>query len=740
MMNRRQLLKVGAVLGVGASVPIAASRAFASVRVPQTPLPAKSIPKFVDPVPTFVGARVPGTSLVVSMHEFQQKVLPESAYARLPAPFNDGTFVWGYKVGNRSPHYPGYTIEARRRVAMHVTYVNNLPLPGDSMLAPRLTIDQTIHWADPLHQMTTTPPFTGPTTPYTGPIPTVVHLHGGMDPSEFDGNPEGWFTPNGLHGPAYGTFAPTAPNAVVYRYPNYQPATTLWVHDHALGITRINIFAGLAAFYFVRDKYDSGLPNNPLGLPAGYQEIELMFQDREFDTDGQLLWPDGTPAAHPTGLVGPPPNPSVHPFWISEFFGGAIVVNGKSWPYLNVEPRRYRFRIVNGSNARFFTMRLVDAASQAPGPAFWQIGTDGGLLDRPVQLNDPHDPAALRLLLGPAERADIIIDFAGLAGRSFTLVNNAAAPYPDGVAPDPATNGQLMQFRVHLPLSGRDTTYNPANGAPLRGGRNQDNAIVRLANPATGAVAVGVTPSVSRQLVLIEVDRQGMGIEADGSGGPIEVLLNNTKWDGMREGTTTPVPGSQANPLSADYVTELPRVGSTEVWEFINLTTDAHPIHIHLVQVQLINRQAAHVASYQAAYSALFPGGRYIGITPTGTWGLVTYPPGVYIPGYGPPLPYNTPNAGGALGGNPDIGPYLQNRPTLPDPNEAGWKDTIKVHPGMVTRFIARFAPLPPPVAGVKPGQNRFAFDPTIGPGYIWHCHILDHEDNEMMRSYVLRR
>ena len=167
MMNRRQLLKAGAVLGVGASVPIAVSRAFASVRVPRTPLPARNIPKFVDPVPTFVGARVPGRSLVVSMHEFQQKVLPESAYARLPAPFNDGTFVWGYKAGNRNPHYPGYTILARRRVAMLVTYVNNLPLPGGSMLAPRLTIDQTIHWAAPLHQMTTTPPFTGPTTPYT---------------------------------------------------------------------------------------------------------------------------------------------------------------------------------------------------------------------------------------------------------------------------------------------------------------------------------------------------------------------------------------------------------------------------------------------------------------------------------------------------------------------------------------------------------------------------------------------
>jgi FtsP/CotA-like multicopper oxidase with cupredoxin domain len=297
-----------------------------------------------------------------------------------------------------------------------------------------------------------------------------------------------------------------------------------------------------------------------------------------------------------------------------------------------------------------------------------------------------------------------------------------------------------MQFRVNLPLSGWDATYNPATGAPLRGGRDQEMAIVRLANPATGTVAAGVTPSVKRQLVLIEVDRQGMGVEADGPGGPIEVLLNNTKWDGMREGTTMPVPGSRPNPLSADYVTEQPRVGSTEIWEIINLTGDAHPIHVHLVQFQLINRQIADVASYQAAYSALFPGGTYIGITPAGTWGLVTYPPGVYIPGYGPPLPYSKPNAGGALGGNPEFGTYLQERANLPDPNEAGWKDTIKVFPGMVTRIVARWAPLPVPVDHVKPGENRFAFDPAVGPGYIWHCHILDHEDNEMMRSYCVTR
>src|SRR5262249_31802163 len=160
------------------------------------------------------------------------------------------------------------------------------------------------------------------------------------------------------------------------------------------------------AAYLIRDQYDTGLPNNPLGLPGGEQEIELMLQDRQFDTNGQLLFPDG----HPAGFNGPPPNPSVHPYWNPTFLGDVIVVIGKSWPFLNVEPRRYRFRFINGANARFFLMRLVDAESKAAGPAFWQIGTDGGLLDQPVHLNDP----ANQLFLSPGERADTIIDFTNL--------------------------------------------------------------------------------------------------------------------------------------------------------------------------------------------------------------------------------------------------------------------------------------------------------------------------------------
>ncbi|RAQ94944.1 multicopper oxidase family protein [Thermogemmatispora tikiterensis] len=725
MTTRRQLLKVGIALGLGGLFPLSlwtASRVSGSVQVAQAPLPGAEIPQFVEPLPTFADSRVSGSQLQVRMVEFQQRILPTSCYSRLSPPFCAGTYVWGYQVGERPPHYPGYTVEAKQGVPTVVTYINALPLPAQSQLLPLLTVDQTIHWADPLGQM-------GATVPFAGALPTVVHLHGGETPSAFDGAPEAWFTSDGRHGRGYCSYAPTAPNAAVYWYPNGQPATTLWFHDHTLGVTRLTLFSGLAAFYLIRDAYDTGQPHNPLGLPTGAQEIELMIQDRQFDTRGQLLFPDGTPPARPTGLNGPPPNPSIHPYWIPEFFGDVIVVNGKAWPYLNVEPRRYRFRFLNAANARFFQMRLIDALSQEPGPIFWQIGTDGGLLDRPVKLNDPQDRTSPSLLLAPAERADVIIDFAPYAGRTLLLINSAPAPFPDGDPPDPATNGRIMQIRVSLPLSETDRTYNPASGLPLRGGVNQPPALVRLANPQTGMLAAGVKPAVRRQLVLVEVE---------GPGGPVEVLVNNTKWSGIREGSGQPVSGSQPDRQGQGiYLTELPRVGATEIWEVVNLTEDAHPIHIHLVQFQLLNRQALDVEGYRARYDSLFPGGTYNGLRSDGAWGPVHYPPGVFIPGYGPPLPYGQPNARGALGGNPDVTPYLRGPLLLPDAGEDGWKDTIKMYPGQVTRLVVRWAPITTPLKEVSPGQNLYPFDPTQGPGYVWHCHILDHEDNEMMRPYL---
>jgi FtsP/CotA-like multicopper oxidase with cupredoxin domain len=727
--TRRQFIKAGAAVGALALIPgqqslVTASRVFASVQSPQTPLPGANIPKYMTALRTFAGQRVTATSYTNRMVEFQQQVLPSSFKP---------TWLWGYQVNKGRPSWPGVTIEARQGSPTTATYVNNLPLAvGRSHVEKLLTIDQTLHWADPLNAGNSV-------QPYKGPIPAVVHLHGAETPSASDGVPEAWVTANGIRGRGFRTLTPAGKNAAVYRYPNTQPAAALWFHEHALGMVRIGVYAGLAAFYLVRDQFDTGRPGNPLGLPAGNQEVELAIQDRLFDVNGQLRWPDGSNTD--ADLNGPPTNPGVHPFWIPEFFGDVMVVNGRSWPFLKVEPRRYRFRFLNATNARFLSMNLTDAKNaSSPTPpsavAFWQIGTDGGLLDTPVKLNDPADPGSTKLLFAPSERADVIIDFTGLQGRTLTLTNDAVFTFPGGGPPDPNLDGQIMQFHVVLPLSSKDETFDPASGGSLRGGKDQGPAIVRLANPTTGTVAAGVHVATKRQLVLFEQETFDAAVSA-ASNGPIEAFLNNAKWKGVRDGTSTPIPGSVPDPGGQGlFVTELPRVGSTEQWEIINTTVDAHPLHIHLIQFQVLNRQSLDIDNYTATYASKFPGGTFAGQNPDGTWGEVTYAAGVIIPGYGPPGAYNTPNADGALGGNPPAGPFINGRPQPPDPTEAGWKDTFRVLPGMVNRVLIRWAPTGTPVGGVEPGQNKFAFDPTRGPGYVWHCHILDHEDNEMMRPF----
>ena len=641
----------------------------ASAAMARMALPGSDIPKYVEPLTTLHGARVAAPNVAVSVEEFRQYVLPASFYPELAAPFDQGTLVWGYKVGDAPAHYPGFTIEARRGAPTIVSYRNNLP--RQPLLQRCLPIDQTLHWADPLREMASF-------DPYAGPPPIVTHLHGGEVPSAFDGHPEGWFTPDRAYsGPRFSTDT--------YTYPNAQEASTLWFHDHALGITRLNVYAGLAAFYLIRDSWDTGVAGTGLDLPSGKYEIELLMQDRQFDTNGQLFFPAGEPA----GLNGTPPNPETHPFWLPEFIGDAIVVNGKTWPYLEVEPRRYRFRIVNACNARFLGLKIARRSSNRPGPVMWQIGTDGGLLDQPAALRDHGRKGEDGLLLAPAERADIIVDFADFTGETLLMLNSANAPYPSGDPPDPKTNGQVMQLRVDLPRRGRDTSFDPAEPrATLRGGKRQAPALVRLADPERGAVARGVTISRRRQLILIEVE---------GDGGPLEVLVNNTRWQ--------------------DKTSELPQIGSTELWEIVNLTEDAHPMHLHLVQFQLLNRQAIRAEQYLDLYSAAFPGGSF-------------------VPSSGPPRGYNTPNADFAVGGSPAISPFLRGPRILPGAGEDGWKDTIRSFPGEVTRLVVRWAPTDATVRAAKPGVNLYPFDPTLGPGYVWHCHILDHEDNDMMRPY----
>ncbi len=684
----------------------------ASVLVPQTALPGDCVPRFALPLPVFGPAgsmpRVQAARhrvLRVTMVETSQQVLPAGGDTCGLGVVFKPTRVWAYATADMRgrtlapAHWPAVTIDARRFVPTEIEYVNALPSFGAGLVQGLLTVDQTIHWANPTAAACVDGPprtdcETGGRSPFTGPVPAVVHLHGGEVPSAFDGGPEAWFAPDGAKGTTYASRRPAGAGAAIYRYPNGQQPGTLWFHDHALGTTRINVYSGLAAFYLLRDRH-----TEPRRLPHGPYEIEMLLQDRQFDTASQLFWPDGSGAdVEHTSLNGPPPNPDRHPFWNPEFVGDVVTVNGAAWPFLVVEPRRYRLRLLDGSNARFYRLHFGSVP-------VYQIGADDAYLDAPVRVSE--------VFLAPGERADVIVDFAAFAGQEITVTNDAPVPYPDGLVPgtDQPGMADVMQFRVRaIPV--KDTSCDPAS--PRRRGRpapcGRPVPVVRLTD-GNGRLAPGVQVDQRRQLVLKEFATEA---------GPVEVLLNNTQWDGLDS------PAVRA--AAPDGVTEKPRVGSTELWEIINLTDDAHPIHTHLAQFQILNRES-FADAYRSAWGAAF--GMPAGCVPSGD-------PENPCPGYGPPLPYAIPNADGAIGGNPAIGPFLMHDAQPPAAEEAGWKDTAKAYPGQVLRLLVRWAPTTTPVRAARPGRNRYPFDPTTGPGYVWHCHLLDHEDNEMMRPYAV--
>jgi FtsP/CotA-like multicopper oxidase with cupredoxin domain len=741
--TRREFIKSTVVAGAGlAAVSIGANRAQAA-QSPQIPLPGSAIPQFVEPVPNLLDADHlivdSGSPIELQMREQQCYILPAGSVAGYT-----GTHVWSYLKPGQPPRasYLGPVVIATRGAPTEMKFVNQL---GDAattnVLAYKHSTDQTLHWADPLNNekndfnmMSGVPAFGSPAAEnYNGPIPAVVHIHGGEVPPQLDGGPDSWMTSDGNHvGSAfYSKDGVTPKNYATYRYPNCQEGALIWFHDHTLGATRLNVYAGLAGAYLIVD------PNDPL-LPSLPPLFPLVIQDRMFDTNGQLFFPADS-AANVLWATNPE-----HPYWVPEFVGDVIVVNGKSWPFMNVEPKRYTFMFINGSNARTYEMQLVDQVSKNPGPPLWVIATDGGYLDTPVKI-DPTAAVNNVLPMMSGERYWVIVDFkgyeAGVVGPNglpysgnWLLKNNAKTPYPAGASPQGTTVGRIMQFRVAGgPVT--DASYNPATGAALR------TPMTRL----TGAAV-----QKTRQLTLNEV--MGMpvnaidpvtGVPAAYPGGPLEVLVNNTKLDGKRiigdvDGryVTEQLPGSTLDGPGKNYLTEFPKEGETELWEIVNLTADAHPIHLHLVQFQLLNRQGYNKSTYLAAYNAAFPCGfdYVLGAAAPG---------GVFIPAYGPPLAYDGthPLSGGKLGGNPDVGAvrkgkpvYLQGAPIPPKPHELGWKDTIIVLPNQVTRLLVRWAPTDLP-ANTPPALANFPFDPNGGQGYVWHCHIVDHEDNEMMRG-----
>ncbi len=503
-----------------------------------------TLSKFVDelPIPPILKPRWKDqfyTYYEVNMTEFKQ-----SLHSELP-----DTTVWGYEGS-----YPGPTIEVESGEKVFIKWNNNLP---SKHLLP---IDHTVHGA---HMDVPE-------------VRTVVHVHGASVESESDGYPEAWFT-KGFEqvGPYF--------RKKVYQYDNYMQACTLWYHDHTLGITRLNVYAGLAGFYLIRDQRE-----RLLNLPNGKYEIPLIIQDKTFNKDGSLFYPKQPD----------PPVPDLETSVVPQFIGETVLVNGKVHPYLTVEPRKYRFRLLNGSNTRFFRMKLDS------GQLMYQIGTDGGFMQYPIGVTE--------IMLSPAERADVIIDFTNLEGKNVIMTNDAATPFPSGVPVDENT-GTVMQFRVTLPLSHIDTSVIPANMVPL---------------PKINEQAASKKRYLSFKKDMDKFGRPYM-------------LLDNKQWDAP--------------------ITENPKLGSTEIWYLINVSPDSHPIHLHLIDFQIIDRRDIDAEKFNKE-------------------GIIQYT--------GPAIP-----------------PELQER---------GWKDTVRANPNQVTRIIMKFGPY----TGL----------------YVWHCHVLEHEDNEMMR------
>jgi FtsP/CotA-like multicopper oxidase with cupredoxin domain len=620
----------------------------ADAQIPGGTLSPGDVDKYVLPLvkppamPLSKGSNKNKDKYKIAVRQFTQRIL---------SPPHAMTTVWSY--GNvdfpgtvaegGTFNYPAFTIEATADKDVQVLWMNELVQdpeacaasltpatdPACNSLSHILPIDQTLHWGNPPGGLVGRDKRGTDPNPYLGPVPLVTHVHGFFD----------YFNEKYAHD--------WAPGTASFKYPNDQPATTLWYHDHALGMTRANVYAGPAGFWLIRGgQYDMdlgyvapGVGDDPLGE---YTEIPIVIQDRSFNADGSLFYPDNRaffegldpsqlqiPFIPDEACDGLPSD--VSPIWNPEFFGNMMVVNGFTWPYLEVEQRRYRFRFLNGCNSRFLvlkmttTPRMSNDGFNTPEFTFWQIGAEQGFLPAPVELD--------YLLMAPAERADVIVDFTNIpVGTEIILVNDGPdAPF-GGISledlSDWESTGEVMKFVVKEASNGDGTT--PPD---------------QLALPAQPVLPATDT---TRQVSLNEEESASVRASEDGFGnvvfdcgtgevfGPTSALLGTLNPDGS------------GNPLLwSDLITENPALGATEEWEIHNFTEDAHPIHIHLIKFKVLGR----------------------GVNGT----------------------------------------------QAPEPWEDGFKDTVIAYPGEITRV-------------------KMMFDL---PGfYVWHCHIVEHEDNEMMRPY----
>ncbi len=614
--------------------------------------------------------------------------------AELPAA---STFGYGLSTAGAEA-YGGPTIEAKKGVPVKLTVANKL---GPHPLAPY--IDSNVmgtHATDAVSPQGT------------------VHLHGAHSEMQFDGLPNSTFSPGQVFS---------------YTYGNDQDATGLWYHDHAWGIVRLQVTAGLAGQYWLRDSYDTGNANNPLALPTGKYELPLTIQDRTFNRDGSLGYPVG---AH-CGLVGPLVDvnghqgpvggavsvPADYPNqWSPESFGDVATVNGKIEPNLTVDRGVYRFRVLNGSNARFYNLYLaavdpttgtvpVDPLTGAPSGAtktMFQIGSDGGLLNTPAPVS--------QVRLAPAERADLLIDFSSLpVGSTWRLVNDAPAPDPGG---GDVNVPQVMQFTV-----GRTSGLGTGIPASLRGGPNRPALLPRplgaadsdAAPPGIRAGAPALKATSTRTIFLNEIsdDLEVPGLAPTDppviNGEPVHVMVGNQFY------------GDPATMQPRTTKVEAPALNSVEEWDIVNTTGDAHPIHLHMTQFRVLNRQriSTDPVSGDSIYVAerLNCGGAHANPA------SCARAPGLPNPEIAGTGPWPAPTADR----------YLIGSPTRPEANESGWKDTIVTLPGTVTRIVVPFGGTAAGIPAPYIGDARNAAIQHFTGTYVFHCHILEHEDNDMM-------
>lgn len=728
MPTRRQFIKNAAL--TGAAVTLFRGRMWSFSQSPT------NLRKFVQGLPGLgpAGANEFGMYIPIAKpdtttfpgsdyYKLQESQFTEQVHPDLPK----ATTFWGYADATSTTpvnKYLGPVIVAKRGRPVRLKVNNRLP---KSHILP---VD-----VDPFFM-----------DAQTNPDKTSVHLHGGLTPWISDGGPYSWFTPAnpGMYGPNK-FFVPDMPvpelGAYTYYYPNQQSSRLMWYHDHAHDLTRLNAYAGLASAYILRDDVEQDLINRNI-IPAA--EIPLIIQDKAFKSANPLWTPKYSQFENPVGDLwypylyecppladmGLPPRPPFNqgrwdnslftgilptvPSAVPEAFFDTIMVNGAVYPYLNVEPKRYRFRILNGSQARFFNLQLYVRDNSAdgitlvqdgvdpnnnpnlvpnnpPGPAFIQIGNECGFLPRHVVLNNPPLPIGYEvsnlptsgnvnrytLLLAPAERADVIIDFSKVApGTRLILYGDAPAPFPGGDIRNDYYTGDFDLTQI----GGAPTTqagYGPNTRTlmeirvgPLSSGAdpmNFDSTVAALNTELPNAYANSQPPD-----------------PVDSSAVPVRRLTLNEDFDDLgrllqREGTDSKLHAGTYGRFYDDPPTETPRAGAIEKWRIFNYTADTHPIHLHLVNAQVLRRQAFDTTQ-PPTDSALIP-----------------------------------------------------NTATGPDPNERGFKETIRMNPGQATTLIMQFG-LPTVPFPVKLSQRTG----IQGHEYVWHCHILEHEEHDMMRPIIV--